>query len=221
VVELDVAGLAQLLQALLVDADRVEVDRVQVLLGQGRAHTVDLAALLAVGLVPERRAEHPEGNLLALDLGFERRLEGRDLLAVLARQRAEVVLAGEAPELAPVLVAVDRRADGVGGIEGGQVGVALVDRRQLEALLQAGEVLVVLLVELGDEAVRALTDAVELLGAGRSAGHRLRIVACVSWPWKRNGRPNCSRSPVRSRRRSVTRTARRQRSSSFRTPPQA
>ena len=128
-------------------------------------------ALVAIGLVAERRTQHPERHLLAVDLRLERRLEVRHLLAVLAGQRAEVVLAAEAPQLTQVLVAVDRGADRVRRLQGRQVGVALVDRGQVERLLQAREVLVVLLVELGDEAVCPLADAVEILRCGGRDRH--------------------------------------------------
>jgi hypothetical protein len=50
--------------------------------------------------------------------------------------------------------------------------VAFVDRLELELVLQAGEVKVVLLVELGDEAVGVLAITIEILGSGRGARHR-------------------------------------------------
>ena len=85
---------------------------------------------------------------------------------MLARQLAEVALAAEAEEL-QVLPAADRLAEPLDRLEVGQVGVALVDRAQLELGLQAGVVEVVLLVELGDEAVGAGAVAVELAVAER------------------------------------------------------
>ena len=74
---------------------------------------------------------------------------------MLARQVADVPLAAEVPELADAAVAVHRRADRLDALELGQLGVALVDLLELELVLQPGVVEVVLLVELGDEAVGA------------------------------------------------------------------
>ena len=81
-------------------------------------------------------------------------------------------LAGETPELADPAVAVDRLPERLRPLERRQVLVALVDRLELELVLQAGEVEVVLLVELGDEAVGVLAITVEILGSGRGARHR-------------------------------------------------
>ena len=67
--------------------------------------------------------------------------------------------------------AVDRRAEPLDRLEVDQLGVALVDRAQLEVRLQARVVEVVLLVELGDEAVGAVAVAVELAVAERSLAH--------------------------------------------------
>ena len=129
---------------------------------------VELAPLVAVGLVRDRRAEHPERNLLAVDLDLELGLELGELLGVLARQVAEVPLAGETPELAHSCAAVDRDADRLRLLELGQVRVALVDRRRGRSVsFRPGEVEVVLLVELGDEAVRLLAVGVELPVGGR------------------------------------------------------
>ena len=119
-----------------------------------------------------RGTQHPERDFLAVDGDFQLGLEGRQLLGVLARQPAEVALAGEAPELADAPVAVHRRAERLGALELGQVGVALVDRLQLEAVLESGEVKVVLLVELGDETVGAVAVRLELLRGRRRARHR-------------------------------------------------
>ena len=49
-----------------------------------------------------------------------------------------------------------------------QVFVALVDLLDVEALLLAGEVEVVLLVEIGDEPVAPLAERVEVAGRGPS-----------------------------------------------------
>ena len=103
-------------------------------------------------------------------LRLELRLQLRDLLGVLARELAEVALAAEAEEL-QVLAAVDRLAEPLDRLEVGQIGVALVDRAQLEVGLQARVVEVVLLVELGDEAVGAGAVAVELAVTERRLAH--------------------------------------------------
>jgi hypothetical protein len=150
--------------------DRVEVERVQVLLGEVVPDRLEPRARVAVGRVRDRRREHPVPDRLALVLGLERRLELRDLLRVLARELAEIALAAEAEEL-EVLAAAHRPADPLDGLDVGQPGVALVDRTQLELLLQAGVVEVVLLVELRDEAVGLGPVAVELAVAGGRLGH--------------------------------------------------
>ncbi len=80
---------------------------------------------------------------------------------MLACQLAEVALAAE-PEELQVLAPDDRLAEPLDGRQVDQIGMALVDRPQLELRLQAGVVEVVLLVELGDEAVCAGAIAVEL-----------------------------------------------------------
>jgi ABC-type amino acid transport substrate-binding protein len=82
---------------------------------------------------------------------------------VLARQPAQVALAGKAPELAEAPVAVDSGPQPLRALQLGQVRVTRVDRFELEPVFEAREVEVVLLVELGDEAVSALAVRVELL----------------------------------------------------------
>ena len=97
----------------------------------------------------------------------------RDLLALLARQLAEVVLAGEAPQLADARRRLTIAPSAFAVLEVGQLRVALVDRREVERVLEARVVEVVLLVELGDEAVGPLADAVEVDGrraAARAVG---------------------------------------------------
>ena len=103
-------------------------------------------------------------------LDLERRLELGDLLRVLARQLAEVRLAAEAEEL-EVLASAHRVADPLHRLEVAQVGVALVDRAQVEVGLQARVVEVVLLVQLRVEAVGAGAVAVELALGGRRLAH--------------------------------------------------
>ena len=95
-----------------------------------------------------------------------------DLLSGLARELAEVALDGEAPELGDVPVSLRRPAERERLVELRQVGIALVDRAELELLLVARVVEVELLVEVGDEAVCALAEAVEVGAAewGSCAG---------------------------------------------------
>ena len=75
-----------------------------------------------------------------------------------ARQVAEVALAREAPQLGRRALEPPR------GLELRQLLVALVDRLDVERLLVAGVVEVVLLVELGDEAVGVVAEGIELAG---------------------------------------------------------
>ena len=110
-VELDVGRDAERGQLAADDLDAVQVDRVQVLLGRLPHRAVELLALAAVGLVGHLRADHPEGQRLAVDGHLELGLELGELLGVLARELAEVALAAELPELADAAVAVHRRAD--------------------------------------------------------------------------------------------------------------
>ena len=147
-----------------------EVERVQVLLGQVVPRLFEPRPRVAVGGVRDRRRQHPVADRLAVVLRLELRLQLRDLLGVLARELAEVPLAAEAEEL-QVRAAVDRLAEPLDRLEVGEIGVALVDRAQLEVRLQAGVVEVVLLVELGDEAVGAGAVAVELAVTERSLSH--------------------------------------------------
>src|SRR5439155_12781700 len=98
-------------------------------------------------------------------------LERRDLLSVLAGQPADVPLAGELPELADAAVAVDGLPDRLRLLELRQARVPLVDLLELEPVLQACEVLVVLLVQRGDEAVGLRPVGGELL---RCRGPRAR-----------------------------------------------
>ena len=116
----------------------------------------------AVGGVRDRRRQHPVADRAAVVRRLEGRLQLGDFLLVLARELAEVGLAAEAKELR-VLAAADRLAEPAQRRSLHEVGVALVDRAQLELGLQAGVVEVVLLFQLGEEAVGAGAIAVELL----------------------------------------------------------
>ena len=139
-----------------------EQDRVEVLLGQLVADALDPLAAVAVGAVGDRRPEHPERDLLAVHRGLQRRLELGGALLVRPRQCAQVALAREAPELDRAEAAVARFLHAPRPLERRDVLVLAVDRLELELLLQAGVVVVVLLVEVRDEAVDPLPVLVQL-----------------------------------------------------------
>ena len=160
-VELEVRRRAEVWHGTLRDVDGVEVERVQVLLGEGATRVLQAAPLVAVGGVRDRRRQHPVADRAAVHRGLERRLELGDLLRVLAGQLAHVALAAESEEL-PVLASTHALAEALHRLDVCQVGVPVVDRAQVEVGLQARVVEVVLLVELGDEAVGAGSIAVEL-----------------------------------------------------------
>ena len=168
-VELRVVRGFEPLHAVADDLDAFGVQWVQMLFGQLDANPVETLALVAVGLVRHLRPEHPERDRLALDHRFERGLLFGDFLGGLARELPEVALDGEAPELGDVPVSFRRPAERERLVELGQVGIALVDRAELELLLVARVVEVELLVEVGDEAVCALAEAVEVGGAERGS----------------------------------------------------
>src|SRR3990170_162119 len=134
-------------------------------------------------------AEHPDPARLAVDLRVERRLEPGEPLGLLAGEPAEVALAGEPPQLdraGPRLRALGRGAELPAGVGRGQVGVALVDRLELEGRLQPGVVTVVLLVELGEEPV-----GLEAVLVGRGRHERVGYRPCTS---SRSGRSGGRRS---------------------------
>ncbi len=135
---------------------RVEVDRVQLLVEEAQALTLEPLAPVAVGLVRERDAEHPVRDPLAVDDGLELCLGRRHLLLVGTRQVAEITLAREAPELGGCILEPMCR------LEPRHLLVAGVDRLEVERLLVAGEVEIALLVELGDEAVGAAAKSVQV-----------------------------------------------------------
>ena len=140
---------------------------------------VELAPLVAVGLVRKSRTHHAVGDVLSAHSHRQLRFELRELLGVLAGEVAEVALAGETPQLAHACAAVHRQADRFDLVELCQVRVALVDRRQVERLLQPGVVEVELLVELGDEPVRLFAIGVQLPVRGRGGRHCLVGYAAV------------------------------------------
>ena len=169
VVELPVARSAEGARALAPLLVQGGPARGQLLLRERDAGRVELLALAAVGLVRDRGAEHPVRNVLAVDARRERRLEPGDLLRLGPRQVAEIALAGEAPELGLAVASCAGRLGQPGrGLERRQIGEALVDRLELEALLQARIVEVVLLVEGGDEPVRLVPVCVEASREGPS-----------------------------------------------------
>ena len=161
-IEVGVVRRIELLDGLFDDVHALGVERVEVLLGQLRADPVDPLALVAVRLVGHRRPEHPERDRLSVDLGLQGRLELGCLLGLLAGQLAEVALGREAPQLANPAVAVRRPPKRLRLLELRQLGVALKDRSQLQLLLEPRVVEVELLVELGDEAVGPVAEAVEV-----------------------------------------------------------
>ena len=83
-----------------VEVRGLEVERVQMLLGQVVPRGFEPCRALAVGAVRDRRRQHPVADRLAVVLRLELGLQLRDLLGVLAGELAEVPLAAEAKELA-------------------------------------------------------------------------------------------------------------------------
>jgi hypothetical protein len=166
-VELHVVGRAELWQGSAHDLDGFVVDRVQVLLGRLPHRTVELLPPISVGLVRHRRAQHPERDRLAVDAYLELGLDLGLLLSELARQLPDVALAAEVPELAGPAVAVHVRAQRLHALELRQHRMALVDLLELEPVLQARVMEVVLLVELGEKAVGLNSIRVELDGRCR------------------------------------------------------
>ena len=184
-VEVGVVRRLELLHALADEVDALDVERVEVLLGQLDSDAVDLLPLVAVRLVRHRRPQHAERNRLAVHVGLEARLELGGLLCLLAGQLAQIPLGGEAPELADPAVSVRRPAEGLRLLQLGQLGVALVDRRQLELVLEPRVVEIELLVEVGDEAVCPVAEAVQVglrEWGGCARQSRRRITTCARFP---------------------------------------
>ncbi len=184
-IEVGVVRRLELLDALADDVHALDVERVEVLLGQLDADPVDLLALVAVRLVGHRRPQHPERDRLSVDLGLQGRLELGRLLGLLARQLAQISLGGEAPELADPTVSVRRPAESLRLLELRQLGVALVDRSELQLLLEPRVVEVELLVQLGDEAVGPVAEAVQVglrERGGCARQSRRRITVCGRFP---------------------------------------
>jgi hypothetical protein len=222
-VELDVVGRSEGMHGVGDDLNRLELEREQVLLGERVAGVLEPFALVPVGLVRDRRPQHPVRDLLAVDRRRELGLQVGRALVVVAGQVAEVALAGELPELADAAVSVHHRADAVRLVQRGQLLEALVDRGEVERVLVPGVVQVVLLVDGRDEPVRLVAVVVQLAW-GRRSFHRgsPRIPACgrsASGPTERR---SWSTSPSKCRRRWTGRTVvQRPRSSMSRTPLRA
>ena len=166
-VELVVVRGAELRDGGTVDLRGVEIDRVQVLVEQAHAGLLEPLPLVAVGLVRHRDAHHPVRDRLAVDGRLQLCLDSRDLRLVLAREVAEEALARESPELG-------RRALHLPcGVEPRQLLVALVDLLDVERLLETRVVEVELLVEIRDEAIRAVAERVDRARVDAASGWRL------------------------------------------------
>ena len=163
VVELAVARRAEVAPRRLVRLlVRREQDRVQVLLGELVPHPLDALAPVAVLAVRDRRPQHPELHLLAVDRRRQLGLDVAPLLLVAPGQRAEIAVAREAPQLDRAEAAVHSLAHSLRLLERHHVLVSRVDRLEVEIVLQAREVLVVLLVDVRDEPVDPLAVRVDL-----------------------------------------------------------
>ena len=79
------------------DLRRLQLERVQVLLGELVPRLFDPRPDVAVLLVHQSRPEHPVRDLLAVDRRRQRRLELGDPLCLLAHEVAEIALARELP----------------------------------------------------------------------------------------------------------------------------
>ena len=171
-VELDGVGRTEILDRLERDCHPVAVDGVHVLLGQLVPRLLERAPLVAVGLVRHRRAQHAEADGVAVHGRLELRLERGDLLGVLLREVREVLGAAEVPELAHARIAVDGGAERVRILERRQLGIAVVDPRDLERVLVPGVVHVPLVEQLREEPVGAAADRFELGLCQRRVRHR-------------------------------------------------
>ena len=132
------------------------------LVGQIVPNAFDPLAAVAVGAVRDRGPQHAEWDLLAVDGRLQRRLELRRLFLVPARQRAQITLAYEPRQLDRAEGSVHGTLHASGQFETRDVLVPPVDRVEVEVLFQPRKVVVVLLVEVGDEAIDALAVRVQL-----------------------------------------------------------
>ena len=170
-VQLDGVGRAEILHRLQRDCRRLAVDRVHVLLGQLVPRLLERSPLVAVGLVRHRRTQHAEADLLAVHVRLDRRLERGDLLRVLLREVGEVFGAAEVPELADGSITVDRSAQRSRVLQRRQLGIAVVDLRDVERVLVTRVVHVPLVHQLREEAVGLLADGRELGARERLGRH--------------------------------------------------
>ena len=177
---------------------RLEVDRVEVLVGRARSARCSRRARLSRSgslAIAGRSIRKLIVSPSTVDL--ERRLELADLRLLALRQVAEIAAAGEAPQLRTPPVAVDGRADRPGRSSVVRSANSLVDRLDLELVLQAREMEV--------ELRRASPPRTGRRGRGRrqSAGWadgsatRRRIARCGRSPSGPSGGPSSSRSPTR------------------------
>jgi len=125
-----------------------------VLVHQPHALLLELPALVAVGLVLDRRAQHPVRDDLAVERHLELRLGFHHACLVRARQVAEEALAGESPQLGRLVAHRER------GVDRREVLEPLVDRFHLVGRLLARVMEVGLLVELRDEPVGPVAEGI-------------------------------------------------------------
>ena len=171
-VELDGVGRAEVLDRLERDGHPLAVHGVQVLLGELVPRLLERPPLVAVGLVRHRRAQHAEADGVAVHGRLELRLERGDLLGMLLREVPEVLGTAEVPQLADRAIAVRRRAERVRILERRQLGIAVVDVRDLERVLVPGVVHVPLVHQLREEPVGLSADRFELGLGQRCVRHR-------------------------------------------------
>ena len=134
------------------------------LLAQRGAGLVEPLTAAAVALSRHRGLDHSEGDALAVDVGDEVGLQGRDALELRRRDVGEVVL-GRPAEEPPGALVLGRHADSADAVELDEPVVTLVDRLQLEHGLVAGVVEVPLLHQLGLEAIGLAPVGVQINGS--------------------------------------------------------
>ena len=134
-IELEVVVEPELVDAALDDLGGVEVDRIHPFVEKLVRSLVKLLPFVAVGFVRQRRADHPIGDVLAVDGELQLSFELGELLGVRARQFSEIALASEAPQLANSRAAVHRQADRLHDLRLREVAVPLVDGSEIEAVL--------------------------------------------------------------------------------------
>ncbi len=170
VVEVAIALGAELERGRVRFLMRLEQERIEVFVCELVPNALDPRAAIAVGAVGDRRTKHAKRNLVTVDGRRQLGLQCRHLLLMTSRQCAEIALAREAPQLDRAEAAVDRLAHPARLVERRDVLVPPVHRFEVEVLIETGEVVVVHLVEVGDETVDALAVCVQL--ARSRYGHR-------------------------------------------------